>query len=394
MPEYPGIELFVRGMAAGAFLALGLMAARTGPLATRVTGAALSVAAAAHAVSQYFGSPALTHPALAPVWALSAMAAGIFWAFVRALFDDRGRAEPVALVLAIGLLVLAMLAVNAPRPQPAISLWALHNLLSAGAVLHAAWRIGRGLRDDLVERRRNLRTPFLGAAAIYALIVIGVQLTELSTGPVRGLAPLGAAALLVLAAAAVAVFSQLDPAVFGGAGEPARAGSATPAAGTDHPAMAAVAEAGAPGPVATATTVPLDAAAPALPRSAADMALIRQLDTLMRTERPYREEGLTVGALALRLGVTEHRLRAVINGVLGHRNFSAYLNGWRLEEVKAALGNAAEAEVPISTIALDAGFQSLGPFNRAFKLATGETPSAYRSRALANAGIMPEPPMV
>ena len=38
----------------------------------------------------------------------------------------------------------------------------------------------------------------------------------------------------------------------------------------------------------------------------------------------------------------------------------------------------AQAEVPILTIALDAGFQSLGPFNRAFKAVTGVTPTEYR----------------
>jgi len=38
--------------------------------------------------------------------------------------------------------------------------------------------------------------------------------------------------------------------------------------------------------------------------------------------------------------------------------------------------------VPISTIALDAGFQSLGPFNRAFKTETGLTPSEFRAQAL------------
>ena len=35
-------------------------------------------------------------------------------------------------------------------------------------------------------------------------------------------------------------------------------------------------------------------------------------------------------------------------------------------------------EVPILTIALDAGFASLGPFNRAFKAETGLTPTEYR----------------
>jgi len=36
--------------------------------------------------------------------------------------------------------------------------------------------------------------------------------------------------------------------------------------------------------------------------------------------------------------------------------------------------------VPVLTLALDAGFNSLGPFNRAFKAATGLTPSEFRRR--------------
>ncbi len=39
--------------------------------------------------------------------------------------------------------------------------------------------------------------------------------------------------------------------------------------------------------------------------------------------------------------------------------------------------------MPVLTIAMDAGFQSLGPFNRAFKADTGLTPSEYRRQALA-----------
>jgi AraC-like DNA-binding protein len=98
----------------------------------------------------------------------------------------------------------------------------------------------------------------------------------------------------------------------------------------------------------------------------------------MERDRLYREPGLTIAVLALRLGVTEHRLRQVINGGLGHRNFNAFLNGYRLSDVKQALADPGQAEVPILTIALDAGFQSLGPFNRAFKADTGVTPSDYR----------------
>jgi AraC-like DNA-binding protein len=98
----------------------------------------------------------------------------------------------------------------------------------------------------------------------------------------------------------------------------------------------------------------------------------------MEEERVYRVEGLTIGALASRAGAPEYALRRLINGRLGYRNFNAYLNGWRLADAKAALIDPAQREVPISTIALDAGFSSLGPFNRAFKTAEGKTPSEYR----------------
>jgi AraC-like DNA-binding protein len=49
----------------------------------------------------------------------------------------------------------------------------------------------------------------------------------------------------------------------------------------------------------------------------------------------------------------------------------------------------------VLTIALDAGFSSLGPFNRAFKAETGVTPSEYRRQALGSgeeSGIGPPIP--
>ena len=73
-----------------------------------------------------------------------------------------------------------------------------------------------------------------------------------------------------------------------------------------------------------------------------------------------------------------------INQGLGHRNFNSFVNGYRIAEVKAALADPRQAEVPVLTIALDAGFNSLGPFNRAFKAETGLTPTEYRR---LNSGI-------
>jgi AraC-like DNA-binding protein len=78
----------------------------------------------------------------------------------------------------------------------------------------------------------------------------------------------------------------------------------------------------------------------------------------------------------------------LINQQLGHRNFNAFVNQWRLAEAKAALADPAQWATPISTIALDAGFGSLGPFNRAFKADTGLTPTEYRAQAARQGDVI------
>ena len=115
-----------------------------------------------------------------------------------------------------------------------------------------------------------------------------------------------------------------------------------------------------------------------------DAAMTERLLAHMTAELPYRDEEMTIAKLASQLGVQEYRLRRHINGALGHRNFAAFLNGYRLVEVKSALADPTQKDVPIITIALDAGFGSLGPFNRAFREAEGMTPSEYRARLLAD----------
>jgi AraC-like DNA-binding protein len=109
-----------------------------------------------------------------------------------------------------------------------------------------------------------------------------------------------------------------------------------------------------------------------------DPSLIAALEKLMQIDCVYREENLTIGALALKLAIPEHKLRRVINQGLGYRNFNAFLNHYRLTEVKAALVDPKKDNLPILTIALYTGFQSIGPFNRAFKLDTGVTPTEFR----------------
>jgi AraC-like DNA-binding protein len=111
--------------------------------------------------------------------------------------------------------------------------------------------------------------------------------------------------------------------------------------------------------------------------------LLRQLDHLMTVERAYRQEGLTIGGLAAKLDLPEYRLRQAINEGLGYRNFNAFLNRYRINEARAALSDPSQRDVAVLTIAMDAGFQSIGPFNRAFKAETGLTPTEFRRDALA-----------
>jgi AraC-like DNA-binding protein len=122
-----------------------------------------------------------------------------------------------------------------------------------------------------------------------------------------------------------------------------------------------------------------------------DAAQIAALCRLIEHDKVYREPDLSIASLSQKLGIPEYRLRRLINGQLGHRNFSTFVNGYRLAEAETALADPGQAEVPILTIALDAGFGSIGPFNRAFKAHTGLTPTEYRRAHLAPSGGEPSP---
>jgi AraC-like DNA-binding protein len=94
-------------------------------------------------------------------------------------------------------------------------------------------------------------------------------------------------------------------------------------------------------------------------------------------------ESIGVRVLADEVGLPEHRLRRLINGSLGFRNFSDFLNARRIEAAMVALSSPDDTRASISALAFDLGYASLGPFNRAFKEATGLTPSAWRIQTLA-----------
>jgi AraC-like DNA-binding protein len=370
----------------------------------------------------------------APLVAVSVGNAVLFWLFVRALFDDdfvprRRHALTWAAVAGVsGLNCLLHSGSGVPGVLAGFGGWTtllqrVLPLVFAGLAIAAAVRHWRG---DLVEGRRRLRLFIVVAGSAFTVAQLALRLASadgrlsaagagldivltlamVATIAVR-LLRLGATELLplarpapvgrVLAAPAAAAVASLPAAPgidtvaaarrAGGPRDDARTADARPADARPTEALSAEAL-----PTGTRRADALPAAVPPddvplAPPPVADPAddrLAAALDHAMRDRRLYRGESLTIAGLAAQLDVPEYRLRRVINQRLGHRNFNAFVNAWRLQDAYDALADPRLRDRPVLTIALEAGFQSIGPFNRAFKAATGLTPSEFRQQKLAD----------
>ncbi len=341
-------DLLLRGGAASLLLLVaGLLVRDVGRSAAARLGVVFALGSGAYALCAAAQVHAAFGPWTAPVLALASGNNVVLWLFALAVFDDGFRLRPGH--GAVWAAVVAAAVLHAFVLPPAVARW-LDLPLSLQAIGFAALAAVQALtswRGDLVERRRALRLFVVAAASGHSLVMAGSRLAAGPTPPAGSLA--SALALFAIAAVVAVALMQVDDRddLFGARPRPEPAG-----------------------------------APPAL--DAADRTLLAALERRMGAERAYREEGLTIGRLAASLDVPEHRLRRLVNRGLGHRNFAAFVNGYRLDEAKAALADPAQAEVPVLTIAIDAGFGSLGPFNRAFKAGTGRTPTEYRRAALAD----------
>lgn len=337
-------------------LAASLLSGFRHVLAARL-GAAFALGSAAHAASYSVGVTSLIPAWHAPLIALSTGNIVVFWLFTRALFDDEFRLRRWhglvwALVTAFSFAGCVWIA---PGGHARFSV-TIVNLIVLGFIALAIGQTIASWPADLVERRRRVRVFIVCAAALYGGLnaVLQIAVAGSEVGGVADTINTGVLACIVAAIASTML--RVD--------------------GADlFPAPVAA-------PAILARPAPVD--------ESADQKLIDALMRLMADERVYRQENITIGVLAGRLKIPEYRLRRLINQRLGYRNFNVFLNNHRIEEAKAALADPAQAEVPVITIAMDAGFQSLGPFNRAFKAVTGVTPTEYR-RLMA--GVAPGIPV-
>jgi AraC-like DNA-binding protein len=346
------LELILRGIAIGALVATmaGLWRGGEGHSA-RIAGVLLAISAIAYTLQ----SSAISRAAIGPFEPIAHFAAlggsGLFWLFIVTLFDDR-EVSPLTLSPFAGLTLFGLIGWLGPAPiQP--SVWIAHNLIEIGFSAHALFVIVRSWRGDLVEARRRLRGPFLAAVTLFVVVLAGFEIGEAFGIEADWYELLGATALALFTSAGAVVFLQAQPSLFGAA-------------------------------------APASEAAPAL--DAGDQHTLAKLEELMSAGEAWRREGLAIGAVAEEVGVPEHRLRRLINDRLCHRNFAAFVNAYRIAAAQRRLSDPAAARTSVSAVAFELGFASLGPFNRAFKEATGQTPTEWRKARLGEGSPIPENP--
>lgn len=101
-----------------------------------------------------------------------------------------------------------------------------------------------------------------------------------------------------------------------------------------------------------------------------------QLARLMKEHQPYLDPQLSLRGLAEMLDLSPNQLSQLLNEVF-NKNFSEFVNGYRLEEFKSKVGNDKLQHLTLLALAYDSGFNSKTVFNSFFKKSTGMTPKSY-----------------
>lgn len=101
------------------------------------------------------------------------------------------------------------------------------------------------------------------------------------------------------------------------------------------------------------------------------------LESVMNNDKIFKDTMLTLKKLASNVGVSSHQLSEYLNNIK-KVSFSHYLMQYRVEEAKILLVKY-DWRTTMS-IGFEVGFNSHSSFGRCFKLITGESPGAFRSK--------------
>lgn len=345
------VDIVLRTAAAmSALVFAGVLSAAGRKRPPVVPGVLFALAVVAFIVTSVPGSRAQPGAWVYPLTAVCVTKAAWFWLFARGLFRDGAQLEARHYVICCAVAVAGIwqqiVFVPVFRAGTAttveIAFGFGFDAMLFGFVMLAIAEAIRGLPVDLVERRRQLRFVFIGITAGYLAVTLTAQSLNLfltgNTPPV-----LARANLVLIAAAGLAAAWLL---------------------------LRIRAE--------SWLETTRSAAAPTL--GAEEKAVLLRLERAFESDRVYLEDGLTIGALAERLGTREHVLRRVINRGLDYRNFNDFLHAWRIRDACEELARADRTREPVLAIAMKVGYGSVGAFNRAFKARVGTTPTDFRRR--------------
>ena len=338
-------DFVLRGGAGGiSLLMAGLLLSIRPIRETSVFGAFFALGASVYAVASLPPVYAALGPAAIPLKFLAILSPAFFWLFIMALFDDEFAFRPWMATPPAIIAVLFLVCIPFPGLEHASKLGRVAVVL--GLMVHVLRMTHRNLRDDLVAARRQLTSII---AFLVPLICIAIGLIEVyELFDLRN----------TLASPAIASVLFVVSGIFGFG-------------------IAGIRKSLFPRPVVIAPQ-------PNSANSAADRLDLARLQKLMG-EGVYLNSGLTIGELANRMNLPEHRLRRLINKGLGYRNFAAFINDHRIEEAKRRLSAPETAHEQITSIAFDLGYSSLAPFNRAFRERIGMSPSQFRETTLQRA---------
>lgn len=104
-------------------------------------------------------------------------------------------------------------------------------------------------------------------------------------------------------------------------------------------------------------------------------AVLAKLDSLMKNDKLYTLETLSLAILAEQLGLSQHQLSELINTEF-QQGFSRYIRQLRIAEAKRLLLNDPSASV--LSVGLSVGFSTQSNFYAAFRDITGLAPGQYR----------------
>ena len=104
----------------------------------------------------------------------------------------------------------------------------------------------------------------------------------------------------------------------------------------------------------------------------------RRLKEAVAANHLYEDAELTLTTLAVKLVIHPHDLSRIINVGL-EKNFSDFINEFRVREIARKMQDPAYDRLTLLGIAYESGFNSKRTFNRVFKEMTGKTPVEYKN---------------